>query len=144
MKKILALLMIAVAMITAAGCGGGTTDIVLVADDVISPAAIYSMAINVVQNASDYVGKSVQAEGSIHSSSDSSTGYYIRISDGTGCCAVDMEFKLADGLEYPEELTYIRISGVISSYKNDAGTEIIRIDANSILDQEELEKLYEE
>ncbi len=145
MKKILAVIMILISLLSAASCGGGGAyELVLVPDDGISPTAIYAMAVNIAQDPKSFAGKTVQAEGVISYSSDSSTGYYLRITDGTACCNIDLDLKLADGLKAPEDMTYIRITGTLATFKNTQGTDTIRFDADTLLDQAELEKLYEE
>ncbi len=144
MKKILALFIITLTLLTAAGCGESSAEVNLVPSDILSPVAIYSMAVHVEENPTDYIGKTVQAEGYINYSIDSSTGYYIRVDDSTGCCNVDLEFRLPGGMESPEDFSRIRISGIFHSYTHADGTEVLRIDAESIMDEEALKATLDE
>ncbi len=145
MKKLIALFMIAMTLLTAAACGGnGSAEVVLVPDDILSPVAIYSMASNIAQNPDEYDGKTVQAEGCTVYSEESSTGYYIQISDSTVCCFVNIEFSLTDGIEVPEEDSYFQIFGTISTYKNDKGKSVVRFDGNKVLYEDELREIYGE
>ncbi len=144
MKKFLALITFIAIILTTASCGAGGDVVNLIPDDVLSPVAIYSMAENIVQQPASYVGKEFKAEGQTYCMDTSSTGYYIRISDSTACCFVDIEFKLADGLTYPEDSSYIQLFGTIASYQGTDGSTVIRFDADKIIYEEELRELYDE
>lgn len=144
MKKLLALLMTAVILLSAASCGAKTDTVNLIPDEILSPVAIYSMAENIVQQPANYVGKAFQAEGQTCQLETSSTGYFIRISDSTACCFVDLEFKLAEGLNYPEDASFIQLFGTIASYQAADGSTVVRFDADKILYEEELRELYGE
>ncbi len=144
MKKIISLLWIAITLVTAAGCGGGEgAEIILVPDD-MSPVAVYSMAANIAQDVNSYSGRSVQAEGEAILSEDSSTGYYIRISDSTACCFVDIDASFPDGIEPPEENSVFQLFGTISTCQNAEGKTVPRFDATKVLYEEELKEIYGE
>ena len=143
MKRLLAFLMIALCLLTAAGCGQ-TEEVNLIPDEILSPVAIYSTAMNIFQSPKDYVGKAVQAEGQAYYSTDSSTGYYIRISDSTACCFVDLELQLAEGIQYPADQSYFQVFGKISSYDAADGRTVVRIEGDRVLYEDELRAMYEE
>ena len=153
MKKLFSFLLIVLTLLSLAGCGkindvikkaeeNKQADIVLVPNDVLDPGAIYTLAVSTLQDSSN-IGKTVQAEGEAYYSEDSSTGYYIRISDQV-CCTTDIEFSLPDGMAYPEDGTYFQLFAKINTYKNESGKETIRFDGTKVVYEDELREMYEE
>jgi hypothetical protein len=141
MKKGFTCLLIAVMLFCFTGCGGqsgSATDINLVADDVLSPMAVYTMATNIFQSPAAYLGKTVQAEGALVKNTDGKTGYWIEIADNTGCCFQPFEFELTDkSLTYPEADSIILITGTFTTYEKD-GKNYLIIAADTIEDRDYL------
>lgn len=142
MKKLIALFTLCLLLISAASCGQAE-EIILVADDVLSPVAIYSMAENVVQEPQKYEGKKVQAEGMAYYSPDLPSGHAVRISDSTACCFVDLEYTLPEGIKQPEDQSYFQIFGSFKTYQSQDGSTTIRIEGERVLYEDELRAMYE-
>ena len=114
MKKLIACLLIAATLMTAAGCGGGSVDVDLIANEIISPQAVYTLSVQVCQDPSKYIGKTVQAEGALVISEESATGSYIDIADNT-CCFQNIAFRMKKSdAELPPEGNLIRITGTFT------------------------------
>lgn len=141
MKKALAVVLVAVMLFCFTGCSsqsGSAADINLVAGDVLSPMAAYSMAYNICQSPESYLGKTVQAEGALTKSDEGKTGYWIEIADNTSCCAQPIEFELTDkNLTYPEENSIVLITGTFTTYEKDGQNHMI-IAADTIEDRDYL------
>ena len=142
MKRWIALFGILILMLSAASCGQ-VDELILVADDVLSPVAIYSMAENVVQEPAKYDGKKVQAEGMAYYSPDLPSGYAVRISDSTACCYVDLEYTLPEGTKQPEDQSYFQIFGTFKTYQTQDGSTAIRIEGTRVIYEDELREMYE-
>ncbi len=97
--KSLALLMTMLAMLTLAGCSGGskTADIDLTA---MSETMVFSSLNDMLIKPSDYDGKTVKITGQCavyHEDSENKDYYALIMVDSTGCCTQVLEFDLKDG-----------------------------------------------
>lgn len=145
MKKIISILLIALTLLTTAGCGGGGgEDVILVPDDVLSPVAIYAMAAEIKQNPNDYAGKSVRAEGETLYNDESSTGYYLRISDSSACCFEDIEMTVPEGVKVPADTTFCHLIGKITVFKGTDGRDYPRFEATEFIYEDQLREMYGE
>lgn len=113
MKKLIALCLILATLLSLGGCGGGSVEVDLIANEIIGPQAVYSLAVQVCQDPSKYVGKTVQAEGALVLSVESATGVYIEVADNT-CCFQNIAFKMKKETELPPEGNLIRIKGTFT------------------------------
>ena len=115
MKKIIAFLLVIATLLSCGGCGGGgSVEVDLIANDIIGPQAVYTLAVQVCQDPSKYVGKTVQAEGALVVSEESATGIYIEVADNT-CCFQNISFRMKkEDTELPPEGNIIRIKGTFT------------------------------
>ncbi len=80
---------------------------------------LYSQLYNIMMNPLDYLGKSIRIEGLYISDLATDTGksyHFVVITDEAACCQQGMEFKIDEGLNYPEPNTSIVIEGIFASY----------------------------
>ena len=133
MKKIFCILLTAVLLFCAAGCGASTaapaesTTEKVAAVDVdlthLSSTMVYSEVYNMLSAPETYIGKTVMAQGPFAVYQNEETGerfFAVRIEDATACCAQGLEFVWAGEHSYPEDYpavgTEIRISGTFNTY----------------------------
>ncbi len=92
----------------------------------LSATMVYSEVYQMMYYPENYVGKSVKMEGLYDIYHDDNTGadyYACIIQDATACCSQGIEFKLADGFEYPEEsVTEVSVKGIFDLYEEDGVT----------------------
>ena len=89
----------------------------------LSKTMVYSEVYNIMLNPDDYVGKTMRMGGEYYIFTDEATGnryFYCVIQDATACCAQGIEFILTDDYrypdDYPEEGTYLTVSGRFDTY----------------------------
>ena len=113
MKKLIVFCLILTTLLSLCGCGGGSVEVDLIANEIIGPQAVYSLAVQVCQDPSKYVGKTVQAEGALVISEESATGVFIEVADNT-CCFQNIAFEMNKETELPPEGNIIRIKGIFA------------------------------
>ena len=89
----------------------------------LSKTMVYSEVYNIMLKPEDYVGKTMRMGGEYYIFTDEVTGnryFYCVIQDATACCAQGIEFILTDDYkypdDYPEEGTYLTVSGRFDTY----------------------------
>ncbi|MBQ8133807.1 MAG: hypothetical protein IJ192_05325 [Clostridia bacterium] len=88
----------------------------------LSSTMVYSEVYNIVTNPDDYRGKTIKMSGycsSYVSSLTNQTIYSCVIPDATACCAQGIEFRLAEGYDYPEGYDEITIIGTFDTYEEE-------------------------
>lgn len=126
-KRMLAVLMCIVFAAGFAGCGSEgeaetetepsqeyTADAVDVDLTEMSSVMVYSEVNDIVLYPDEYDGKIVRMKGlfaKYENEEIPETIYACIVQDATACCANGLEFKLADGYDYPEEGEEITITG---------------------------------
>ena len=91
----------------------------------LSSTLVYSEVYNMMSAPENYIGKTVRMAGDFYIYFDETQNqYYFAcvIQDATACCAQGIEFVLAGDYtypdDYPEEGSFIRVSGVFDTYED--------------------------
>lgn len=125
MRKILAIICAAGLLMT--GCGEEKTsapekvlsvEVVDVDLTKLSSTMVYGEVFNIVENPSEYRGKTIKIRGTYFAAHDPAKDEYHHscvIWDATACCMQGMEFELADG-KYPPNETEITLIGKFDVY----------------------------
>lgn len=143
MKYIAEIFIIALLVLTIAGCGanesgrktddngnsadqenGGRADYDLT---VMSSDMVYAIVYQMMSEPDDYIGKTFRMDGLYYASYYEPTEQYYHyciIQDAAACCAQGMEFVWGDGShiypdEYPAEDTMVVVQGVFETYRED-------------------------
>lgn len=143
MKKFVACFLMALLLFSFTGCGENTSgvEVNLVADDVLSPMAVYAMASAAAESPADYNGKTVQAEGALLYDETSVTGHYVEVADNTGCCFQNFAIRMNDETtELPEANAIILVKGTFKAETDASGATVLVIEAYSL---ENRDYLYE-
>ena len=135
-RKMTALILCALTLTMAAGCGSKTTESSSKIDvDLtrMSSTMVYSEVNNILLNPQDYVDKTIKMEGemAVYTNKDQSAYYYtVIVADATACCSQGLEFVLANGStalsDYPESGTQVSVVGKGETYDED-GTEYFHL-----------------
>ena len=136
MKRIIAFTLVLL-MAFFLGCGSttsaGKTDTAQTIDvdlSMFSKVAAYAQVCNILDNASDYIGKRVKISGFAgHAECGDCIYYACCIMDSTGCCSVGLEYVLNNG-SYPADDTNIVVEGILEEYTDQYGTYFTLNDAN--------------
>lgn len=93
---------------------------------VMSATMVYSVVYAMVTEPSSYEGKTVKMDGIFDVYTDENTGknyYACIIQDATKCCSSGIEFELEEERIYPDEYpdngSFITVSGVFETYEED-------------------------
>ena len=93
---------------------------------VMSSTMVYSVVYDMVTEPSSYEGKTVKMDGIFDVYTDENTGknyYACIIQDATKCCSSGIEFELEEERIYPDEYpdngSFITVSGVFETYEED-------------------------
>jgi hypothetical protein len=93
---------------------------------VMSATMVYSVVYSMVTEPSSYEGKMIKMDGIFDVYTDERTGknyYACIIQDATKCCSSGIEFELEEERiypdEYPENGSFITVSGVFETYEED-------------------------
>ncbi len=93
---------------------------------VMSATMVYSVVYDMVTEPSSYEGKMIKMDGLFDVYTDERTGknyYACIIQDATKCCSSGIEFELEEERIYPDEYpdngSFITVSGVFETYEED-------------------------
>ena len=95
----------------------------------LNSTMIYSEVYSMMVEPEAFLGKTVRLAGycaSGYYEPTDTTYYAVIIPDATACCAQGIEYKLADGMVYPEDDTDIVITGTFEMYE-ELGIEYCRL-----------------
>ncbi|MDO5331597.1 MAG: hypothetical protein Q4E99_02860 [Bacillota bacterium] len=130
-KSILSIILISILCLVG-GCNNNTNDNVIRDIDYdltkMSPSAQVEQLLNIYENGSDYVGKTIMLKGKYNKSVYSNKTYHIcNIADGNGDYNYSIEFITEQ--KYPEVNKIITISGTLNKYNEDGQMYLQIIDA---------------
>ena len=93
---------------------------------VMSATMVYSVVYDMVTDPSSYEGRMIKMDGIFDVYTDERTGknyYACIIQDATKCCSSGIEFELEEERIYPDEYpdngSFITVSGVFETYEED-------------------------
>ena len=101
---------------------------------------VYSEVFNMLYTPEDYLGKTVNMEGTFTEYYDETLDkhyYACIIQDATACCAQGLEFVLPDNpaqpAEYPEPGTEITVTGRLELYEENGTLYLHLVDAEMVV-----------
>lgn len=135
-KKISAVLVCLLLMLSFAGCGGESAESVDTAQaDVdlttLSSTMVYSEVYNMLCTPDDYIGKTIKMKGSatsFYDENDKETYYACIIQDATACCTQGLEYTLKGSAEYPPDGDEILVMGTFQTYTAPDGNLYCKLD----------------
>lgn len=103
----------------------------------LSSTMVYSQVSDMVQNPTQYIGKTVKMQGPFATMDSEGTTYFACIiSDATACCAQGIEFVRKGQYEYPADYPdagdEITVTGVFESYQEGEHTYYHLADADVV------------
>ena len=126
MKRWISLLLVCALALSLTACGSTSSDTGIDVDlTKMSSTMVYSEVFNMLYTPEDYLGKTINMDGSLAIYHDETQGRYYYaciIQDATACCSQGIEFVLSESLspeEYPPEGSYITVRGVFDVYEED-------------------------
>lgn len=91
----------------------------------LSDIVTFAQVNNMMYMSEDYMGDTVKIHGNYyrHDIEELDLSYhFLMLIDGTNCCTGIMEFKMQEGVDYPESGTNLLLMGEYSNYTDDYGT----------------------